>query len=216
MGPTCSRLKPVRRCGGSFAARAAGTLAGVALAGVSVALPAAAQATVNKELTSCENQVFSQPFASLGDANYYTLAPGGEFNSASEGWVLSGGAHIVKAARPNGSSGGVLSMPAGSEATSPPICVTLEYAKARVWLRGAESGKPLTVAVSYPETRSAAKPKRVGQLTGQKSSWTLSQPFAVKPELAGSEEGTREVRFILTARSEAQLYGMWVDPRMKR
>jgi hypothetical protein len=91
MGPACSRLKPVRRCGGSFAA-GAGSLAGVALAGVSAALPAAAEATVNKELTSCENQVFSQPFASLEDANYYTLAPGGEFNSASQGWVLSGGA----------------------------------------------------------------------------------------------------------------------------
>ena len=86
-----------------------------------------------------------------------------------------------------------------------------------VWLRGAESGKPPTVPVSYPKTRSAAKPKRVGQLAGQKSSWTVSQPFAVKPELAGSEEGTREVRFVLTAgKSEAQLHGMWVDPRMKR
>jgi hypothetical protein len=51
----------------------------------------------------------------------------------------------------------------------------------------------------------------------QRSSSTLSQPFAVKPELGGSEEGAREVRFVLTAGSgEAQLYGLWVDPRMRR
>jgi hypothetical protein len=71
-------------------------------------------------------------------------------------------------------------------------------------------------------TASRLKPVRrcrgpfAGQLTGQRSTWTLSQRFAVKPELAGSE-GTREVRFVLTAgNGEAPPYGMCVDPRMRR
>ena len=67
------------------------------------------------------------------------------------------------------------------------------------------------------ETRSAAKPKRIGQLTGQQSSSTHSQPFAVKPELAGPEEGACGVGFVLTAgRDEGQLSGLWIDPRMRR
>ena len=51
---------------------------------------------------ACEGQGFSQPFAALGDLNTYTLVPGGEFNSASEGWELSGGAQIIQTTLPSG------------------------------------------------------------------------------------------------------------------
>jgi hypothetical protein len=197
--------------------RTAAAAAAIAAACAASFAPSAS-AVVNTAVKTCEGQLFSQPFLAFGDANYYTLAPGGEFNSAGQGWTLSAGASIVQATRPGGATGGVLSLAPGAEAVSPPICVTLEYAKARIWLKGAEGASPVTVSVSYPETHSAAKPKEVGQLSGRLGAWTLSEPFAVRPRLAGSEEGTREVRFVFTAgkTGSAKLYGFWVDPRMKR
>src|ERR1700730_8124591 len=57
---------------------------------------------------ACEAQEVSQPFAALHHLNSYKLAPGGEFNSAAEGWQLSGGARVIATTRPDGSTAGVL------------------------------------------------------------------------------------------------------------
>ena len=48
--------------------------------------------------------------------------------------------------------------------------------------------------------------------------WTLSEPFDVQPELGGKSEATREVRFVFAAgkgSGDTQLYGLFVDPRMR-
>ncbi len=163
--------------------------------------------------------MFSQPFAAFGDSNYYTLVPGGEFNSSSEGWELYNGARIVKTTRPNGATAGVLDLPGGALAVSPPVCVTLEYPTARVWVRDVRGSEGVAAAVAYPGTRlSVTAPQNVGQLHGQQTSWTLSNPIDVQPEIAFATEGAREARFVFlaVARSgETQLSGLWVDPHMK-
>lgn len=168
-------------------------------------------------LTSCAGQVFSQPFSSWKDCNYYTLVPGGEFNSPNEGWELYGGAKIITGVRPNGSRAGVLDLPSGSVAVSPPECVTFAYPTARVWVRDLKGAEGVMVAVAYLGTsRTITSPQNVGQVHGQQSKWTLSNPFNVQPQIGGGE-GTREARFVLAApgkSSEYQLYGLWVDPRM--
>ena len=64
-----------------------------------------ATAAVNAVLAVCPGQTFAQPFEALGDANYYTLVEGSEFNSPSEGWELFGGAHVLNTTRPDGSTG---------------------------------------------------------------------------------------------------------------
>ncbi len=183
----------------------------------------AAKAPAEKETATavsarCEGQTFSQPFAALGDSNYYTLAPGGEFNSSSEGWELSGGAQIVKTARPDGTSGGALNMPSGSKAVSPSICVTLQYPTARVWVRNVEGDGSVDVAVAYAGTKTETNAKDVGHVQGQQTTWTLSNPFNVQPQIAGKTEETRQVRFVFTAggkRSDFQIYGLYIDPRMR-
>jgi hypothetical protein len=160
--------------------------------------------------STCEGQSFSQPFAALGDSNYYTLVAGSQFNAPSEGWRLSDGAQIVEATRPDGSSGGVLDIPEGAHAVSPPVCVTLLYPSARAFISNATSGG-LRVAVAYASTGVIA---RVAGIRGQ-AGWTLSEPFSVMPELGGAGEETRNVRFIFTGRSgDTHLYGLYVDPRM--
>jgi hypothetical protein len=181
-----------------------------------VAAPAAtATAATATGATKCEGQAFSQPFAQLGDFNYYTLAPGGQFNSAEEGWQLSGGARIVEAARPDESDGGVLELPAGAEAVSPPMCVTLLYPTARMYVRRLEGGGTVKVSVFYPNLK---KPRSVANLKSKPGQWELSAPFEVRPQLGGESEETREVQFTLSSRGEGEatydVYGLYVDPRM--
>jgi hypothetical protein len=194
--------------------RAAGICA--ALLGFS-AVPALA-APAAQAPAACEGQTFSQAFAAFNDPNYYTPVPGGEFNSPSEGWGLSNGAQVVEAERPDGSTGGALDMPSGSVAVSPPVCVTLQYPTARAWVRNVEGSEGIAVAVAYVNSKSEDKPHNVGQVHGQQSQWTLSNPFNVRPKIAGHEEETREVRFVFVAGGKAsdfQLFGPQVDPRMR-
>ncbi|HTZ87521.1 MAG TPA: hypothetical protein VMB05_12710 [Solirubrobacteraceae bacterium] len=184
-----------------------------------------ASAKQNAELAVCPGQTFAQPFESQNDENYYTLVEGSEFNGPEEGWDLKYGAEVVQATRPDGSEGGVLDLPTGAIAVSPPVCVTLQYPKARAYVENAEGqGGGVTVGVFY----AGAKPVGglplsvplglpVGQLSAKKNAgWELSNPFNVKPQLGGSEEGTREVRFIFAnlSRGEYHVSGLYVDPRM--
>jgi hypothetical protein len=73
----------------------------------------------------CDTNV-SKPFARWGDNNSYVLVPGGSFESGTAGWKLAGGAKVVSGNEPfyvrSGSDRYSLYMPAGSSATSPPMC----------------------------------------------------------------------------------------------
>jgi hypothetical protein len=167
---------------------------------------------------ACGGQVFSQPFAAFNDPNLYTLVPGGEFNASSEGWELFGGAAIANTLRPNKTTGGVLNLPSGALAISPPVCVTLQYPAARVWVRDVKGSEGVAVAVAYTGTKTATQPQNIGQVHGQQTEWTLSNPINVQPQIAGPNEGPRQARFVFLAggrTSDFQLSGLWVDPRMR-
>jgi hypothetical protein len=199
--PTASRLK-----------RQLGYAAGicVALLGLSAAPALAADV--------CEDQTFLQPFSLSNDNNYYTLVPGGEFNGPSEGWELSHGAQVVHSTRPDGTTGGVLDLPSGAKAVSPPMCVTLQYPSGRVWVRNVVGAEGVSVDVAYAGTPTALVPKNVGQVHGQQNSWTLSNPFNLQPQTAGPLEFLREVRLVFIAggqTSDFELWGVYVDPRMR-
>jgi hypothetical protein len=201
-----------------------GTLAGsaTAMASTDVAPEAEANqasAQANAELAVCPGQTFSQPFAALGDSNYYTLVEGSEFDQTGEGWTLLGGAKILEGSRPDGSQGGVLDLPGGAVAISPPVCVTLQYPTARTWVEALQNSGSLSVAVAYG-TGAGKQGERaaiVGSVSGNGGSgWNLSQPFSLEPQLGGSEEGVRTARFVYSAggrRADFQVSGLYVDPR---
>ena len=71
----------------------------------------------------------AQTFAPWGDTNYYIPAPDSGFENGAAGWTLTGGAAVVTGNEPwmVGSAGDShsLSLPAGSSATSPPMCIGL-------------------------------------------------------------------------------------------
>jgi hypothetical protein len=178
----------------------------------------AAPGNVSAELAVCPGQTFAQPFEAFKDSNYYTQVEGSEFNGGSEGWELTNGAEVVEGTRPDGSSGGVLDLPSGSVAISPPVCVTLQYPTARAYVETVEGGGGVTVGVVYAGVKSGPTGQPVGQLNAKPNKgWELSNPFNVNPQLAGKEEGVREVRFIFansTKNSDFHVFGLYVDPRM--
>jgi hypothetical protein len=68
----------------------------------------------------------TQPFARFGDNRYYVLTPGGSFEPGAQAWKLSGGAKIVSGNETfyvrSSADRYSLYLPAGSAATSPPMC----------------------------------------------------------------------------------------------
>jgi hypothetical protein len=210
--PTASKFARKLGCTAAVCIGVVSFSAAPALAGKSKE----ASAAVNAEMAVCPGQTFSQPFEGLQDSNYYTLVEGSEFNEGAGGWELSSGAEVLEAARPDGSSGSVLNLPLGAEAVSPPVCVTLAYPTARVYVQNPASGGAVVVSVAYTGTKSEEKPKVVGQLRGQQNEWALSRPFDVRPQLGGKSEEVRQVRFhfVATGKNASRLFGLYVDPRM--
>ena len=85
----------------------------------------------------------SQPFLPWADPLFYTLTPDGGFEQGGSGWQLSGGASVVSGNEPwavSGPGSHALSLPAGSSAWSPPICVGLLHPTLRAFVRSTGVG----------------------------------------------------------------------------
>jgi hypothetical protein len=96
----------------------------------------------------------SRAFAPWSDFAYYSYAPNGGFESGSTGWSLSGGAKVVAGNSPfyTHAKGErySLSLPAGSSATSPPMCISLFSSKMRFFAANSgSSSSRLKVQVIY-------------------------------------------------------------------
>jgi hypothetical protein len=96
----------------------------------------------------------SKAFAPWNDFAYYSYAPNGGFESGSSGWSLTGSAEVVSGNSPFYTHGKgerySLSLPAGSSATSPPMCISLFSSKMRFFAanQGSSSSR-LKVQVLY-------------------------------------------------------------------
>lgn len=96
----------------------------------------------------------SQAFAPWKDYAAYAYAPNGGFESGSTGWSLAGGAKVVAGNSSFFTHGAgerySLSLPAGSSATSPPMCISLFSSKMRFFAANAgSSSSKLKVQIIY-------------------------------------------------------------------
>jgi hypothetical protein len=86
----------------------------------------------------------SRPFSPWGDYANYAFVPNGGFEGGSSGWTLSGGAKVVSGNESffvHGSADrNALSLPPGSTATTPPMCISLFSGKMRFF--AANAGNP--------------------------------------------------------------------------
>ena len=92
---------------------------------------------------NCAEQPLERPFQRWLDLASYTLLPGGTFEDGAQGWSLTG-ARVVAGNEPFNVHGPgetqSLSLPAGSTATSPAICVGLLHPTMRFFGRGSGGG----------------------------------------------------------------------------
>ena len=141
IGEDRTLLSPTRRLLGTVSVGCAIGVTAVLASSVSVA-----QASLIN-FGDCNSNAVSQPFAPWGDPSSYELAPGGDFESSTFPWTLSGGAQVVPGSEPFAATGTLgsssLSLPAGASAESPSTCVDAGYPTVRFFVGGTG-----TVAVS--------------------------------------------------------------------
>jgi hypothetical protein len=174
---------------------------------------------------SCDDQAVSKVFTRWHDYAYYTPLPGGDFESAAAGWSMTGGATTAggnspfHVGRPDDATS--LSLPAGSSATSAPICVGIDHPTFRFFAKrrtGTWLSLPmLRVDVLFQDNRGAVNSLAVGLVLSD-GSWQPTSPIPVVANLLTLFRGENTaVRFRFTAGDEAwSVDDVWVDPYHRR
>ena len=128
--------------------------------------------------TNCGSPSESQVFLPWVDVANYTLVPGGNFEAGAPSWSLSGAAQDVAGNETYDVSGASdsqsLSLPAGSSATSPTVCVGIKNPDLRLFvLNSGDPPSTLSVSVNYIDAFGYTASATIGQITGGPS-WTPS------------------------------------------
>ena len=168
----------------------------LALFAAAIALAVAAPAA-----QACTDQSVSRPFLPWLDVAWYEAAPDGGFEAGADGWTLSG-ASVVSGGHPWGGDQRSLSLPAGSSATTGPVCVTVAHPTIRFFARG--DG---LLAVSVLAGGLEAP---IGLVTGG-GSWAPSLPMPVVFNLLGEQD----VRFRFTSLGGLRIDDVYIDPSSK-
>lgn len=201
-----------------------GSLRNVALGGlltgaVLAVAPAASQAALIST-DPCDNATLTQPFTGWGDSSFYKMVPGGDFESGTAGWTLSGGARLVSGSEPYGVSGSVgkysMYIPAGSSVTSPFTCVDFAYPTFRFFTLNRSLLSTLAASVVYnTPLGQVSVPVGVVLLSGK---WTpnLLPMLTLSAVPALLSNGTADVALRFTeVLGASQIDDVYVDPRMK-
>jgi hypothetical protein len=109
----------------------------LAFAALALVPSAASAGTLVDTAVSCDSYSLEQPFLRWDDTFNYVLAPDGTFERRARGWTLSGRARVVPGneryyVHRSGESRS-LYLPSGSSATSPSMCVGIEYPTLRTF-----------------------------------------------------------------------------------
>lgn len=175
-------------------------------------------------LDGCGDRALERPFLGFLDPLAYTLVPGGDFES-SAGWTLTGGARIVDGNEPwkvhGASDSHSLSLPSGSSATSPPVCIHLLDPTVRFF--GVNNGSLLSlmrVDVLYNDAGGRQRTLLAGLAPGT-GTWLPTLPYLFLQnalQVLSLDGLTTEVRFrftptnILLGSGKWRIDDVYVDP----
>jgi hypothetical protein len=165
----------------------------------------------------CEARTFARVFKPWNDGRLYTQAPGGDFETAAEGWTLAD-ATVVADSSPFllGAALGAssLELPAGATALSPPICVERGFPSFRLVARTVSAERAVVkVGVVYADGRV----KRAGRLKPA-TDWAVTRKLALAQgrfRVRRGESALVQLRFAVTS-GTARLDDVYVDPRFWR
>ena len=163
-------------------------------------------------------------FGPWGDRHAYVLAPDGGFESGGAGWSLRNGAQVVDGNETfylnESTDSRSLSLPAGSSAVSPPICMSLDTPLFRMLVRnGGDSASRLRVEATY-KLLGLVRTKTVSTVAAG-SSWVPSQQMSTVLTLS-TIVGTLipssiQIRiFPLDNRGVWQVDDLYIDPFARR
>ena len=195
----------------AFGPRAAGVLAATALA---LAIVPSAQAA--NSTAGCDAQVAEQPFLRWLDPAAYVLVPGGTVERWA-GWNLEGAAARTWGNEPyyvhDEDDTWSLAIPAGSSATTAPMCVGVEHPTLRLLVRNRGSlASPLRVEVLFEDALGLRRAVTIGDYLGT-SRWQPTPPLAVLANLLLLGDHV-EVAFRFTAGTGGDWFidDVYVDP----
>jgi hypothetical protein len=174
---------------------------------------------------TCDAPHLFNPLVAFKDARDYFIAPAGDFEDPSlPGWQLNGGAAVTSGSSAHAVTGeghaSSLSLPPGSSATSPEMCVDLNYPTFRFFASQleADTDSDLVVDVIYPalakdNVREARKLRFKAR-----DGWRLSDDIKLEPQRLGKRSGWRRIaiRFRVEPGKKASAYrvdDILIDPR---
>jgi hypothetical protein len=169
---------------------------------------------------ACPYSGAEKVFSPWGDQRNYVLAPDGGFEAGGYGWQLNRGATVVEGNESyylnDAGDSKSLSLPAGSSAVSPPVCMAIDTPSFRLVARN--SGDPssqLRVEASY-KLLGLIRTKTVGTLRAG-STWAPTQSVSTVLTLS-TIIGTLipsaiEIRFTpLDSSGKWQVDDVYIDP----
>jgi hypothetical protein len=180
--------------------------------------------TTSESRATCVAPLIEHPFLSFKDERNYVLAPGGSFEDSSlAGWSLEGGAGVAAGNEPFNlrglSDNHSLVLPAGASATSPRMCVDLNWPTLRFVTRQTdEKDAELKIDVLYPEAEEKHATWHVAKKfkAKHKDGWRPTEDVKLSPDHGGKFAGGRPVALRFTNTSDQgswQIDNVYVDPR---
>jgi hypothetical protein len=165
----------------------------------------------------CEERAFARVFKPWNDRALYTLAPGGDFETAAEGWTLEGATLAADSSTFElGAALGAssLELPAGATAVSPAICVERGFPSFRLVARSVSTEHAVVkVSVVYADGRT----KKTGRLKPA-AAWAVTRKLSLKQgrfRIRRGDSALVQLRFAVTA-GTARIDDVYVDPRFSR
>ena len=170
---------------------------------------------------NCPSAPETQAFLAWGDTSQYFLAPDGAFAGGGAGWSFNGGAGVV-AGGDGVSLGGAapstqsLSLPDGSSATSPSVCVGVNAPTIRFMAENAGSAdSTLAVSATVSTTLGLTLTLPIGSVSGT-GSWSPSSAMPILVNLLPLLPGNATpVTFTFTPQGQGgnwQIDDLYVDP----
>jgi hypothetical protein len=193
----------------------------VAMAALGPGAATASAATTTASTSTLCSGTLSRPFSPWSDTNLYTPAPGGDFETATSGWSLSGGAAVSSGSETFGATGAVgtrsLSVPVGGTAVSPDVCIDPTRETFRFFARNnsTSTSAKLKVEILYPTKSGTWKVILGGILdTAKVQGWQVSPVYSNSSNLALlSGMANPPVRYRFTADGGGwQVDDVYVDP----
>jgi hypothetical protein len=148
------------------------------------AAPAQARSAIANPYDCKPDPALTQPFAPFGDLGLYTPVADQGVEAGAAGWTLAGAAGVVAGNEPwhvaGATDGHALDLPAGSSATTAPICIDETYPHFRLFALNTGSGKRgLEIDVLYYDANGSLRGTKPYDYETASTAWQPTPAIAI-------------------------------------